>query len=221
MKYKVGSKTFKSKGECVTYTRNLLNGIERGRITSNHEHYGYISDLLKLNPTYPQLMEVEEGKAPREIQCYIVSWNKMNGKASHLEIQFTDGTIHSISWLYCCGYSSKVNWLKDAMRNSVNDQIVEFRGKMELKCERCGATNLPIEIDHTTKTFEKLRLEFLEQNQEQVPLVFDKDENSLTILKEGKFREDWRAYHREHAKLRVLCHDCHVGRVGRPRKCLL
>lgn len=108
--------------------------------------------------------------------------------------------------------------INEAMRNSINDQIVKFRENAKLKCEECGRVD-HLHVDHYEIPFSKLRDDFLDwfkNNNGIIPEHFAKDRAGRTVfdmnIKEHlEFCYNWDQYHVYYAKLQILCRSCNCS----------
>ena len=99
------------------------------------------------------------------------------------------------------------------MREAIDPQIYHFR-KISINnntyfCKYCKTIE-KLHIDHILP-FKDIQTSFI-QNKE-VPSSFLKCPNTLRpIIKEGVFKEEWKKYHLEQAKLQVLCQSCNLSK---------
>jgi hypothetical protein len=97
----------------------------------------------------------------------------------------------------------------EAMRNSINDQVLAFRlEQTDLSCVFCSSTENP-EVDHVVM-LKHLISEFMHTREMQTQ--FDRNRGSSVILKPGQFCTDWQAFHAERATFRMLCQECNGKR---------
>lgn len=107
------------------------------------------------------------------------------GKGPDVMLIYKNGHRDLISWNLCVDQNLKTHTAK-WLRELVKDQIDEFR-KNFTSCLNCPSTS-NLEVDHFDITFKVLSQKFLESKQDMTK---------------------WPDYHKAHAKLRVLCRDCH------------
>jgi len=97
----------------------------------------------------------------------------------------------------------------EAMRNSIDDQILAYRASCdEHVCVFCKSTER-IEVDHII-LFSELVKQFMVDR--TPPTSFGRNRGSAIVLKPGKFCDDWRAFHGAHATFRLLCRTCNGAR---------
>ena len=101
-----------------------------------------------------------------------------------------------------------------AMRNAIEEQILDFRSKFFLICDLCNS-NEQIHIDHDEPQFVELVDAFLENYENKdIPQEFDKDNGHTPIFKycNKEFENEWFKFHLDKANLRVLCKKCNCSR---------
>ena len=124
-----------------------------------------------------------------------------------------NGEIDNVSVLNNCISGKPKDYLKIAMRVSIQPQIDEYKNNNNIRvCELCGEHNR-IEIDHhSVKTpFNKLYNDFISINSSRsLPNTFDDTQGHIKCFREidNNFQEKWREYHKENAILRMLCRAC-------------
>lgn len=99
--------------------------------------------------------------------------------------------------------------LYEAMRNSIDDQIMAYRASCdEHVCVFCQSTSM-IEVDHIV-LFSDLVKQFLVDK--ETPTSFGRNRGSAVVLKPGSFCDEWRAFHGNTATFRLLCRGCNGAR---------
>lgn len=97
----------------------------------------------------------------------------------------------------------------EAMRNSIDDQILAYRASCdEHVCVFCKSTER-IEVDHII-LFSELVKQFMVDR--IPPTSFGRNRGSAIVLRPGKFCDEWRAFHGENATFRLLCRTCNGAR---------
>jgi len=100
--------------------------------------------------------------------------------------------------------------LYEAMRNSIDDQVMAYRASCyEHACVFCQSTSL-IEVDHIV-LFSDLVKQFLNDRMD-LPKSFGRNRGSAVVLKPGSFCDQWRAFHGTTATFRLLCRGCNGAR---------
>lgn len=102
-----------------------------------------------------------------------------------------DQTWESISWVACStGRPPTEHGMRViTLRKLIAPQIIEFRNQAEKKCTLCESTER-LEVDHIY-LFSKLMKDYT-----------------------GNSDNEWIEYHKEHAKLRILCRSCNQAYKG-------
>lgn len=216
MKITIGNIQFKSKDACRIHVRQMLMNLGNCEVSNGHEHFEFLQDLIKQHPKY------ETKKGPG-IEAFIVKQNILNGKANHIDIKRTDGSIIDISWVQCCLQVNSSD-LTQAMRSSVSEHVLNFKSSRPQVCEVCKQSSDQLDVHHHYVSFDTIKREFLSKTKLDLPTEFDDDKYYRATLKEGQFKTDFIEYHLLRAKYRLLCKKCHMkehyGRI-RPSICLL
>jgi hypothetical protein len=212
-------KIFKTQGEFEKYVKNIIYdevGICNDIKNLYPDNYNILIELLKRNPKF---------KSKSQNMCNLkIQQNKLSRqKAYEILIINNDETTTDISWKHDAikGESkTKDIQLKEAMRSSVDEQILDFRRKNEIKsCEICGNIE-NLDVDHNDEknsAFAELVSNFSNENENiELPENFGQlnDETNRTCFleKDNVFRDKWNEYHRQNAKLRMLCSKCNLSR---------
>ena len=137
-----------------------------------------------------------------------------------------DGTF---SYKKCFSMPSRATDVKKAMRTAVDDQALEWKTmNAETVCGLCRADlNLTLNqldataahADHFPVQFDQLVYEFLEKNNITMNDIqicdFDPKASApmrSKLMRDGKHKQAWEQYHREHAGFRILCAPCNTRR---------
>ena len=173
------------------------------------DDYDWLDTLFRCHPT------AEEMLASDEILFFSVELNTMNKGCIHLEVQFGDGRQTSFSWNSCITQRvrSQKQRVIEAMRTAVEHQTISFKkGK---RCCRCGNSS-QLETDHCgDHEFRHLVSDFLSiDGGEDIDRLKVKTSDMLSYFEDTDsrtrlFKLRWRAYHKKHAELQVLCSGCH------------
>jgi hypothetical protein len=164
------------------------------------EKWDWFMDLISLHPLFPENV----------IGFFDIRVCDEEMFLAHFEEDI------SFSWKMCC-IQPKRYYRREAMRNAICDQIEEFRRYAPKVCP-CGSDG-PFHVDHVV-FFADLCKQFEEGRDDIPPDVASAYGTSKwfnACFKGGKFAEDWKAYHRENAVLRILCKSCNLGRE-KPRR---
>ena len=195
-----------TKKEMTEYYKTLINGIGLcPSLKTNHPNaYLELMELFTNHPEYPE-------KVYDVVDISIIR-NKICPKYFELQITKADNTTDNISYRCCISKPNKDRNLKNAMRNAVTQQILEFRNCCDtLECSICKSKE-NIQIDHII-LFRKLYVDFLKERND-VPTVFDDSIYNMAVfrLEDNKFEEEWKTYHKKNASLRCLCKTCNLTR---------
>ena len=197
-----------TKAKIKAYTRDILARLgECKDLQEQHPtEYAYFTQFLfPRHPKYPQKFLDMKSVGIRKNPSY-----------RHLEVYlvYNDGKIDGVSVLKNCtsGRQNKDD-LTIAMRSSVAAQIKAFRKSAVQTCEICQSTS-DLQVDHENPLFIELKNSFLRETKLPIPTEFhSKKDNTKTFTEaDYAFRASWQDYHREHAKLRMLCGHCNLGR---------
>jgi hypothetical protein len=197
---------FSSKKKLEEHTRNIIKqiGITNSIKKTKPEYYNFFLELFKRHTDYPN--------KTRNMIDIIIKQN-IFGSGFELNIIRDDNSIEDISWKNCVN-QRKSNDLKAAMRTAIIPQIIDFRQLSKLDCEICHKPSDNYEVDHIIH-FEKLYTNFIKL-QSDIPTSFNdmKDGSNRACFKpsDNKFEDDWFKYHKDNAKLRILCKHCNISR---------
>lgn len=192
---------FKTKSAAEIYIRELLKNLCPFRkIFPADEHYGFLDALIlghqrlstKGSPDY-FLIQPNIGK--------------------NLELVWVKNDERDIFSYRMCFRDLKNNKLTGAMRHAIEDQLKIKEDPF------CGICRLPLDgivhVDHI-KHFHKIRDEFLDQWQGEIPCEFNQSPQESHkvnfLLKDCRFKAAWQQWHKDHAKLRVVHAKCNMMR---------
>jgi len=207
-KYNIGDIQFKTKKECETYTRNIINSLGCCTINKTHTQFNFFENLLKNHQEYTDKMGTG-------IEYFYIIKNPLNKKCFHAMIQRTDGSKTDFSWLDCCKFKKRSTKedLTKAMREAVKFDMIEFKRSNKLICNLCNVENLPYDkyhIDHVEPSFKTLSEDFLKTKQ-NIPTTFSECKTTYTTIfkdEDKEFKNEWFLYHHNNCKLQVLCSCC-------------
>jgi hypothetical protein len=211
----VADKSFRTQTECEEYTRQLLSeiGVTDSVKQTNVNHFEYLLSLCKRHPnSEKKLCQFEDFQLRRPA---------LNRKGMELSILNVDGSMTEISWIKCVSGKPSTNKSKfhSALRQSVCDQIKEFRNKCEKsqcpECE-CSLLDTRYHIDHYEPQFAELVDNFLALNKSiRIPDIYNKKPLTfeLYFLDSDKWIGNlFEEYHLNNATLRVICEQCNLRR---------
>jgi hypothetical protein len=203
-----GGLTFTSKTKLEQYAKSIKNkiGLTDSVKKSHPDDYNFFLDLFKRHPKYNE-------KKLIEMVDIFIKRNHTNDLALYFLKE--DGTTDDIS-IYVCAQEKEKDDFKIAMRDSIDDQIRDFREKNVYRCARCYTTDKSkqYDVDHIHE-FEKLKKEFLETTKLPTPTEFQEGEDHQKVFLpiDNDFEKSWQSFHKENARLRILCAPCHKTRA--------
>lgn len=187
------------------YKRKIYEiGLCQSVRSRSQDDYEDFMKLFTHHPDYPK-------KVSGVVDIKIVP-NKLTPRFYELNIVKADGSIDNISYTCCCVLKHNTfKNLKQAMREFIIPQILDYKDSVIMVCQMCGATD-NIEIDHVIE-FKKLFDAFIGENP-NVPTSFDETYYHAPCFKEADkdFSNSWYKYHKKHATLRPLCKSCNLNR---------
>jgi hypothetical protein len=194
---------FNTQDSAKKHVASILSKYTSGSYVTEPDHIKFLKALTLRHSN-------ADDKIGSGIKNFISSRNFGNGYK--LEILRTDGTKIDISYVHCIT-GRQPNWLLSAMRNSIRDQIIDFKRQEEDDtCEDCGVSSefRRMEVDHKHPPFKVLANNFLKIKKNH-PKSFDEcPETCVTLFKQEdiEFEEEWQTYHELHATLQILCFVC-------------
>lgn len=217
---KFGGRTFASKKEAKEYVRDLIN-----RRIGQCESVKSFSRVL-----FEELLEILRQHYDTDTLLEgMVDLRIVRNKAgTGLEVQVirADGEFVQISWIACIdGPPTIEQRLITALRDSTTEQILDFKSNSSAeKCEKCGRPMAFNEkgrqvnhVDHIIH-FEKLVKDFLKlmtQKGIRLPNKFGKGNltsRNAFLPEDKEFEDEWKTFHKENARLRILCPECNLRR---------
>lgn len=209
--YFIGEQEFQTKGECQTYTRQIITNLGCGIIHKDHPHFLFFVHLLQNHPKCNEKMGVG-------IDYFCIQLNNMKKNNYETKIKRLDGSEMVFSWNQCCEFKKRTasNDLFNAMRTAIKDDIIHYKqSQRKLICCFCKTENELYEnyhVDHHNPSFQTIKDNFL-QNKQMIPLLFGKYEiTNLTMFKEedADFKKEWIDYHKKNCNLQILCRNCNL-----------
>lgn len=204
MKYYIGDIGFKTKKDCLNYTREKIKTIGEC-IEIPDEEMTFFINLIKNHPEY-------EHKIGVGIKTFYIKKDKYGNMATY--IKKIDDSDDVFSWTYCCQFKKRDNnfYLNRALRHTIVCDILKFKDDNELKCKLCDSTtSTEYHVDHVYPFCHLVDDYCLNK---KIPKSFD-DVSRLSF--EIKFKKDdfifekeWLEYHRTNAKLQILCKTCNL-----------
>lgn len=209
----VGPRVFKTKAEREEYIKNRIRQLADAYThVSDGEAFQFLCHVLEQHPCYESLVG-------RGVQAFRLE-KTWDGKGVHATLVRTDGSETPFSWNKCGTgrKDTKTGMLSAAMREAVAADMMEFKNATALKdglrCALCQTEDAEsYETDHVCPPFCRIRDRFLEESRLPTPTSFGR---STQFARSGHafkpqdamFHNAWLAFHREHARLQVLCVGC-------------
>ena len=210
MKYFIGECGFNTKRDATLYVKSRLRDMECGKYEKMSSGYNFIMDILKNHSKY-------EEKVGCGISYFMILRNA-NGKI--INFFRTDGIIDDFSYNHCCQFKVKgyvengIVALKNALRISVNSQIIDFKTKTPcgdccIKCQTKYDYTTRAELDHIYP-FSLIIMDFLKITAHKTPMTFKKTFEIRYVFndEDKQFEKDFLKYHQEQAKYQFLCSNC-------------
>lgn len=223
--YVFAGKSFRSKQAALDYFKDY----KRRKKIGDHMEEPYRSVMLSMLKTHPYYDEL----APfiRDRTQIVIAMFK-DDFAPHFELINDDGSRKEFSYLKCDGRTKISDHRKSVMhlmRNAITDQINEFKHRTLQQTEVyiCAIDGVEIDVtevhvDHvnTHKTFKTLVNEFVTQyaGGDFKNVIISPNpigDTSRTHVLDAEFVNTWSQYHRDHARLRILCRDHNLSAACR------
>jgi len=202
-------KNFKTKKSAKEYTQKIIEkiGLCSSIRTKSTDDYNFFIDLFRSHPDYPEKID--------NICDISIVKNKVNPKCFELNILKNDGSIDNISWRACVS-GKKTDSFKSASRVSIEEQIKDFRKKCNYnECSICKTKVSPSDshVDHENH-FEEILCEFLRTTNKKKPTEFQDtpDGRKSFTLNDKEYEDEWKLFHKNKARLRLLCKSCNLKR---------
>ena len=206
MKIVIGDQTFSSKLEAKKAATLVLSQYKGQRIEVGQKDYSFVEALWKRSPSW--------------VDGYDAFYIGQKGFGIGLTSFAGDGKC-AIDWSVKVAISGRnVNthtMLTQAMRVAIRPQVLAYRGRGLVHCEKCSSSD-KIEVDHVV-TFRTLMYQWLDQWQGEKPSEFIYTHAGWLFGQEDEsFKKGWADYHRVHCRLRFLCSQCHLGVTAETRQ---
>jgi hypothetical protein len=184
-------------------------------ISEEHEIYNYCIDLYERHPEFDGILPSQFIflSHDRKYRSPSLSTDLYRGETYRPHYRGEDKLWHTFSVTKCI--SSKDQSYKQrllaAMRNEVNNDILEHRRKNPF-CVECKCSDISkLDVDHTgEKEFSEIAQEFIDSLTNE--LEFYK-EGVKYLFKDRSKAFTWIELHRDEAVLQTLCKDCHKAKT--------
>lgn len=201
--YELNGQQFKTKESLKKYIQQIIKLLDICNIDSNHDYYNMFNELILQH-------ESKEEKIGCGISYFAIRKNPQNNAERSLYVCRIDGTETVWSYKTCIGINK--NYLNEAMRSAIKEQIYQYKKTQEMKCCICYTTEAEFHVDHKTIPFCSIKDNFLKLSNE-VPKTFEKDKKYLNMIfkeEDIDFKEKWLEYHRQQADYQILCKSCNI-----------
>ena len=213
-KYYIGELEFKTKKDCETYTRNIINTLGCCEIKKDNAYFIFFNNLIKNHPKY----ELKKGAG---IDYFFIVHNPI-AKGYQTMIKNIDNAITIFSWNQCCEFKVRPinHYLVDSLRNAIKDDTIKYKcSRSKLICNLCKTENKLYEeyhVDHDNPSFLILKNDFLQLTTKNIPSLFSECEKyNFTIFKDEDidFKNEWIEYHNKHCNFQILCCKCNLSKL--------
>ena len=192
MIYNIGNLTFQSKKQCLDYTRDFIRNLGVCVLDkpidlrdSKSNDFDFFINLLKNHEDFQDHLD--------DIEKIKISNNYLNVGSYHTELIRKNGEIKSFSWNHCCKFKSRSYQenLTNALRSSIQEQVMDYKNKNQLICCICKIQNLSksnYHTDHKTIPFRNIVSNFLTEQRSMsegyIPSEFSNDGYFTVFRKE-------------------------------------
>ena len=211
MKIYFYNREFDTKKEFQIYIKDLVkNKIGICNSVKSTKYWSEIYELMKRHTEFQE--------KTKNLKDVIVR-KSLYGNIE-LAIINNDNSITSFSYIHCIKGlpGTKLFELSSAMRESILEQIFDYKNNNNLECNYCKSKD-NIEIDHIIP-FSKLRDDFITIcNDDKIPIPssFNRTDNIRRQFKEEdlEFYSNWLSYHELNCKLQPLCRNCNIKKSNK------
>lgn len=135
-----------------------------------------------------------------DIKQITIEYNKEYGKYKNFTIYFNDDSFKQLSVNSIFnGYNHKEN-INKQLRMLILSQITEFKNNNKIDvCPICGKTNKQWDCDHHEPKFRDIIINFM-----------DNYGLSYETMNVDEISDLFIDYHKNNAKLRIICHSCNL-----------
>ena len=208
----LGDLTFKTKKECKTHMRQLMQKLDAGTIIDkNDKLFNFFVDLIHRH--------VEKDiKIGCGISHFLIELNMWKNK--NIRLVRTDDSSIDFSWVCAIDKKSKNSYdlLRQAMRFKILNQIQDYKNLFEspYSCNICKILTETVDVDHYGIEFQALVDNFINENPEYPETYDDEPLFHVAVFKQcdNEFAKKWEEYHKRYSKLQLLCVDCHKKKNG-------
>ena len=188
----LGGLTFKTKKECKTYMRQLMQKLDAGTIINQSDNlFNFFVDLIHRH--------VEKDiKIACGISHFLIEQNMWKNK--NIRLVRTDNSSIDFSWVCAINKKSKTSYdlLRQAMRFKISNQIQDYKTSFEspYTCNICRILTKTVDVDHYGIEFQALVDNFINKNPDYPETYDDEPSFHAAVFKQcdKKFAEIWGKY---------------------------
>lgn len=209
-------KNFTTVDSFKKYTSDLIRQHMDVIISDDHKIYNYCIDLYERHPEFDGVLPSQFMflSHERKYKSPSLSTDLYRGETYRPHYRGEDKLWHTFSITKCISGKdqSYKQRLLAAMRNEVNNDILEHRRKNPF-CVECKCSDISqLDVDHTgEKEFSEIAQMFIDQLNTE-PVEFYK-EGVKYLFKDRNTAKVWIKLHRDEAILQTLCKDCHKAKT--------
>lgn len=215
---KVGGKNFKNKTTLTNYCKFILNNADNKSILEG--------DWLDVMKDVVVMHERFEEKTKNLDYTVGVRTCSVNPRNRQFYILRSDGTDTDFSYYKAIGSSSKVGRIKTALRESVREQMIDFKDAYFKENEDskgyvvCSETNLKMKrkdshMDHYPKQFDEILQEWVTDNNvnsDELEIYPAGDNTNAWIFKDQSLLESFVNFHESVAEYRMVLNKVNLQR---------
>lgn len=204
MPYSIGDQKFSTQKRITAYIRDMLKTYSNNPEGISKSYYPFLSALIQRHPDYETYLQ------PLEIYKFASKPEQFN-KGHNLICIGKHGTeIPSWRKMVSGKPPTDLAIMRSVLRIEIYPQIEAYRNNNRV-CVVCGSLR-DLQVDHCGEfEFKDISnmwmnlppFEEIEIEECNIPIF-----GGLHIV-DRTIAEDWRNYHKTHAKLQSLCVDCH------------
>ncbi len=210
-KYENATKRYGWKGRLTKRCRSIISNYENGEeITGDDDEL--LTWLVMRHPD-------AEYKTSSGISFFTVEENSYRSRG--FWVHRIDGSKTDFSFYACITEPSHKSMVRDAMRDAINDQIVEFKMShipTGLICSITGAilTLGDAHVDHESPTFVELADEWaLDQGGYETIILPPPSDGQFGSKLYDDDAEDWTEFHKDNATLRIVSRQVNLSTLRR------
>ena len=204
----LGGEVFTTQAAIRERCRAIIHGYPRGaRLSDEHRHFAL--DLVEYHPD-------PETKIGTGIDWIYIDYK---GPTPCFHIRRLDGSFVDFSFEKMPQHPNPMGLFKRAARESISDQTMDYRGAEFARqaVHLCPLSGLEVgsdeaHIDHYPTPFDRLIKDFIDACSIEVDaVVLPEGPQGLGRCLPEEIARDWRAFHLEHARYRLVSRRAHLA----------